>query len=103
MFDKKYPDTLMGFYEIDLKDQTLYGVDLPLLKPCDYKLRKIILLGGIALAKFENGFCVPLLLSYNPYANQYSFLFNNLHFFEIKSSLRGVIEFVQIHDFSQAT
>lgn len=91
----------MGLYEIDLEKQVLYPVALPKHNPTDYRLRKITLIGGIGLAKFENA-TIPLIINYNIYINQYSFLYNKQeHLFEVKASLQGLIELVEILDFSQ--
>lgn len=102
MNDKRFPDTIMGLYEIDLEKQILYPVALPKHASEYYRLRKITLLGGIGLARFENDLCIPLVVEYNHYVNQYSFIYNHQeHLFEIKACLNGLIDLVEVLDFSQ--
>lgn len=99
---KRYPNTLKGLFEIDIEKQILYPIVLPKKTDNDYRLRKITLMGGIGLAKFENGFSIPLIVNYNLYITQYSFTYNGQeHIFEIKACLSGLIESVEILDFSQ--
>ncbi len=104
MNGKRFPITIKGHYEIDLVKQTLYPVAFPKHTHDYYRLRKITLIGGVGLARFDNNFCIPLIIKYNHYINQYSFVYNNQeHLFEIKACLNGLIESVEIQDFSQAS
>lgn len=104
MTKQQFPETIMGLYEFDLPMQMLFPIKLPKHNPCHFRLRKIALFGGIGLAEFEKGMCIPLVVTYNHYINQYSFVYSGEeHAFEIKASLTGLIDLVEVQNFTQGS
>lgn len=94
----------MGLYELDMPRQMLFPIKLPKHCPNDYRLKNIAIFGGIGLAGFEKGVCIPLVVNYNHYINQYSFIYNGEeHVFEIKASLSGLTEMVEVQNFNQGS
>lgn len=104
VLNKQFPETIMGLYELNLSRQTLYPIKLPKFSPNHYRLKSIVIFGGIGLAEFERGMSIPILVNYNQYINQYSFVYNDdEHVFEIKASLTGLIDLVEVQNFNQGS